>query len=152
VSALLFAEATVIAALTLTNDGHHLVWELDGATAQGVPIDALQERYVAGDIDEATVERRLDELLGDDGDRTDPSGARSDEEHERPFDREGSGELPRPTALGATRPSLVEVGASWLCVGACTQPRAQWFQTPQAASLYRRFGVSHSYRFDNSQG
>jgi hypothetical protein len=30
-----------------------------------------------------------------------------------------SGELPRPTALGPARPSLVEVGASCFCVGAC---------------------------------
>jgi hypothetical protein len=30
-----------------------------------------------------------------------------------------SGELPRPTALGPTRPSLVEVGASCFCVGTC---------------------------------
>jgi len=29
------------------------------------------------------------------------------------------GELPRPTALGPTRPSLVEVGASCFCVGTC---------------------------------
>jgi hypothetical protein len=30
-----------------------------------------------------------------------------------------SGELPHPTALGATRPSLVEGGASCFCVGTC---------------------------------
>ena len=28
-------------------------------------------------------------------------------------------ELPRPTVFGPTRPSLVEVGVLWFCVGAC---------------------------------
>ena len=61
---------------------------------------------------------------------------------------EGSdGELPCPTALGATRPSLVEERASCFCVGIYTDV-AQGFQTPQATSLYGRFGVSHSYRMD----
>ena len=34
---------------------------------------------------------------------------------------DGDSELPHPTALGATRPSLVEGGASCFCVGPCTR-------------------------------
>lgn len=37
------------------------------------------------------------------------------------------GELPRPTALGPSRPSLVDVGDSCFCVGPCTRREYSWF-------------------------
>ncbi|WP_256393273.1 sensor histidine kinase [Natronoarchaeum rubrum] len=47
VSALLFAEATVVAALTLTNDSHELVWELDPVAQAGPTIATVGPVYVA---------------------------------------------------------------------------------------------------------
>ncbi|MFC6730209.1 histidine kinase N-terminal 7TM domain-containing protein, partial [Natronoarchaeum mannanilyticum] len=47
VSALLFAEATVVAALALTNDSHQLVWELGSAAQAGPTIATAGPVYVA---------------------------------------------------------------------------------------------------------
>jgi len=47
VSAILFAEATVVAALTLTNGSHQLVWELDPTTQAGPTVATVGPVYVA---------------------------------------------------------------------------------------------------------
>lgn len=52
--------------------------------------------------------------------------------------------LPRSGLLG---PRLLRSGFLFLC-RSLHPAWTQWLQTPQAASLHGRFGVSHAYRFD----